>query len=234
MAKRRGATTRDPKMRAQPVRKGGAEQVARGGGDIRQGTKTSGQLKRAVNKAANRAPMQRLSPGVYRSAGGGLVTQKGRPIQRQAQPGIPPESAGNPWAQGGQIGEQLGGSTLSPEERLAQGIDPRDPNIYTRGPGGEVYGTLIGWSSNQPTADQLSSLTGMRTPEGQMGQQMPMDKMYRWPQAPQMPQPSANMGGQYRLSPGVYGTREQAMNQYNQQMQQMQQMRQPAMPMRRG
>jgi len=34
-----------------------------------------------------------------------------------------------------------------------------------------------------------------------------------------MPQASANMGGQYRLSPGVYGTREQAMNQYNQQMQ---------------
>jgi uncharacterized phage infection (PIP) family protein YhgE len=38
---------------------------------------------------------------------------------------------------------------------------------------------------------------------------------------PQMPQASANQGGKYRLSPGVYGTREQAMQQYNQQMQQM-------------
>jgi hypothetical protein len=36
----------------------------------------------------------------------------------------------------------------------------------------------------------------------------------------QMPQPSANMGGQYRLSPGVYGNREQAMQQYNQALQQ--------------
>jgi hypothetical protein len=41
------------------------------------------------------------------------------------------------------------------------------------------------------------------------------------PWAPQMPQPSANQGGQYRLSPGMYGSREQAMQQYNQQMQQM-------------
>lgn len=76
---------------------------------------------------------------------------------------------------------------------------------------------------------------GMQMPNGQQVQQgiylapgfgadqtnMPMDKMYRWPQGPQMPQPSANMGGQYRLSPGVYGTQQQAMDQYNQQMQQM-------------
>ena len=30
----------------------------------------------------------------------------------------------------------------------------------------------------------------------------------------QMPQPSANNGGKYRLSPGVYGTKEQAMQQW--------------------
>lgn len=41
---------------------------------------------------------------------------------------------------------------------------------------------------------------------------------------PQMPQPSANQGGKYRLSPGVYGTKEQAMNQWA---------KQPAMPMLR-
>jgi len=56
---------------------------------------------------------------------------------------------------------------------------------------------------------------------------MPMDKMYREPPMyqgpgmPQMPQPSANMGGQYRLSPGMYGSREQAMQQYNDQLRQM-------------
>jgi hypothetical protein len=60
---------------------------------------------------------------------------------------------------------------------------------------------------------------GYFNPEmGSVGQQMPMDKMFRFPQ---MPQASANMGGQYRLSPGVYGNQQQAMNQYNQQMQQM-------------
>ena len=37
----------------------------------------------------------------------------------------------------------------------------------------------------------------------------------------QMPQPSANNGGKYRLSPGVYGTKEQAMGQWA---------RQPAVP----
>ena len=68
---------------------------------------------------------------------------------------------------------------------------------------------------------------GPQMPMDQVGMQagampgMPQDKMYRFPQMPQMPQPSANMGGQYRLSPGVYGTRDQAMQQYNQQMQQM-------------
>jgi hypothetical protein len=55
---------------------------------------------------------------------------------------------------------------------------------------------------------------------GQQPQQMQSPQM----QPQQMPQPSANMGGQYRLSPGVYGTREQAMRQM------MQQAYQPAMP----
>lgn len=54
----------------------------------------------------------------------------------------------------------------------------------------------------------------------QLGQMLP-DKMMRFPQMPQMPQPSANNGGRYRLSPGVYGNQQQAMQQYNEQMQQM-------------
>lgn len=195
MAKRRGATARDPKMRAQPVRKGGAEQVARGGGDIRQGTKTSGQLKRAVNKAANRAPMQRLSPGVYRSAGGGLVTQQGRPIQRQAQPGIPPESAGNPWAQGGQMDPGMAG-------QIAGQV----------GMGAPEYAA----ADRNPKWPEGASLAALMGGGGQM-----QDAMYRVPNLPQMPQASANQGGRYRLSPGVYGSREQAMRQYEQQMQQM-------------
>jgi hypothetical protein len=59
------------------------------------------------------------------------------------------------------------------------------------------------------------------SPIGQQVGQMLPDKMMRFSQMPQMPQPSANNGGQYRLSPGVYGNQQQAMQQYNEQMQQM-------------
>lgn len=220
MAKRRGATTRDPKVRTQPVDDG-----------------TTKAERRRIRRAENRTATERLSPGVYRSKGGGLVSQQGERIRRQ--PGAP----ANPWAAQGealygampspeQMGGMLGGATLSPEERLAQGIDPRDPNIYTRGPGGEVYGTLIGWNANQPSMNDLAGITGQQiggyNPSLNAGPQQNL--VLSGPQMPQMPQASANQGGKYRLSPGVYGTREQAMRQYEQQMQQM---RQP-MLMKRG
>ena len=202
MAKRRGATARDPKMRTQPVDEGGASKADR----------------RAANRAANRAPTERLSPGVYRSAGGGLVTQQGRPIQRQAQPSIPPETAGNPWAQGGQMDPGMAG----------QGAG------YMTQPGAQMGGQLGDLAGQAGMIGQgFGSAT--RNPKWPEGAQI-QDAMYRSPEFIQMPQPSANMGGQYRLSPGVYGNQQQAMNQYNQQMQQAREnlLMQPAMPMRRG
>jgi hypothetical protein len=74
---------------------------------------------------------------------------------------------------------------------------------------------------------QLSNMSGDQLPQylNQMRQaQQPQQMQPQQMQSPQMqpqqmPQPSANMKGQYRLSPGVYGTREQAMRQYQQQMQ---------------
>lgn len=227
MAKRRGATTRDPKVRTQPVDDG-----------------TTKAERRRIRRAENRTATERLSPGVYRSKGGGLVSQQGERIRRQ------PGASVNPWAaqgealygampspeqiggaagmmpgQAGQVGqaagslyEQLGGGrtrTLSPEERLARGIDPRDPNQYFVDEQGNVGGTLIGWSPNQPSMNDLASITG------QQGGQLFDNQMGTLQGMPQMPQASANQGGKYRLSPGVYGTREQAMNQYNQQLQQM-------------
>ena len=55
-------------------------------------------------------------------------------------------------------------------------------------------------------------------PQGQnaegMIRQLPGHRGYAY-NFPNMPQPSANNGGKYRLSPGVYGTREQAMQQMN-------------------
>ncbi len=134
--------------------------------------KESGKkLSGALRKDPKNKPMQRLSPGVYRSASGGLVGQGGQQIQRQPQLNVSPESA-------------VQDSQMNPGRQVQQGM------YWAPGFG----------------PDQTN---------------MPMDKMYRWPQDSQMPQPSANMGGQYRLSPGVYGNQQQAMNQYNQQMQQM-------------
>ena len=216
MAKRRGATARDPKYTTQPV-KGGVEQVARETNDVK------GDMT-AARRAASRMPTERLSPGVYRSAGGGLVTQKGRPLQRQPQAPMQPVQPQAP--------AQPAPSQSSPSiaSGLNEGQSQRFRDMMQRGfnpmGGGSepeqqiaVGGGMMGNSNYYGEQGQFQ--TGMRLPEGQMGQQMPMDKMYRWPQAPQMPQPSANMGGQYRLSPGVYGNQQQAMNQYNQEMQQM-------------
>ena len=201
MAKRRGATARDPKYTTQPV-KGGAEQVAGETNDIK-GNMT------AARRAASRMPTERLSPGVYRSAGGGLVTQKGRPIQRQPQQGMAQQIAGNPWAQGGQVEQIAGQQTNKPYQMDGQ----YNPDLQQTTASAQQ---LIG----QMGQGNFDASTIGKTPPGYFQGQI-QDAMYRVPNLPQMPQASANMGGQYRLSPGVYGTREQAMNQYNQQMQQM-------------
>jgi hypothetical protein len=169
--------------------------------------KESGKkLSGALRKDPKNKPMQRLSPGVYRSASGGLVGQGGRQIQRQRQAppqSIPPQNSPmptdpvffNPEMQVGQQIQRQPQLNVSPESAV------QDSQMN---PGRQVQQGMYWAPGFGP--DQTN---------------MPMDKMYRWPQASQMPQPSANMGGQYRLSPGVYGNQQQAMNQYNQQMQQM-------------
>lgn len=87
------------------------------------------------------------------------------------------------------------GRPLTEAERRARGMDPRDPNQYSIMPDGSVVGTLMGWAG---MGDKL-------TPEQ-------IDQM--WGSKPTMPQASANQGGKYRLSPGVYGTRDEAMRRY--------------------
>ena len=170
MPNRKTALNKDPRVRTQPV--------------------TTGNEQAKGKISPDRVAMERLSPGVYRSASGGLVSGQGRPIERQPQapmqqPQAPMPNMQNPWS--GPVDDMVGryppGSIESPI-RFAPGFGPGQPN-------------------------------------------MPMDKMYREPPMyqgpgmPQMPQPSANMGGQYRLSPGMYGSKEQAMQQYNDQLRQM-------------
>lgn len=193
MAKK-GAMRRDPKVSTRPVR-GEGEQ-----------TMTDEATRRAANRAARRAPTERLSPGVYRSASGDLVTGRGRPIQRQPQ-----------------------ASMAQPTQQvMPQGQPPMEDQFFQPSPGD------VGQQVNKPfPMDGLGNFNlGSigKTPPGWSGggsydpslNQGPMQNLiYRMPYGPQMPQPSANMGGQYRLSPGVYGTRDQAMQQYNQQLNNM-------------
>lgn len=83
-----------------------------------------------------------------------------------------------------------GGRPLNDADRRARGIDPRDPNQYQVMPDGNTMGTYMAWKG------------------------MPDQMENGYLQRPNIPQPSANHGGKYRLSPGVYGTREQAMQKF--------------------
>jgi hypothetical protein len=215
---RRGATTRDPQVRRLPLpRKGGAQQIV-GDTDIKQGGgKSEEEIFRAAGRAANRAPVERLSPGVYRSAGGGLVTQQGRSIQRQPQQGMAQQVAGgmqqNPSQ--GVIDNNMAGQVADMVNRQGTPINQYDDKMYRYPLGTNMQDEMrriaegAGNVAQQPN-NQIQQ--GMYWAPGFGPNAQPM---------PQMPQPSANMGGQYRLSPGVYGNQQQAMNQYNQQMQQM-------------
>lgn len=208
------------------------------GGGAQQVPQTSPPVRATPSREK---AVERLSPGVYRGSRGGLVGQGGRPINRQQPAPQQPNQApqwDNPmllrYPPGTFDMQRVFGATNSAASQGPQsgnytfdmGLN-QNPNV----PMGPIQGG--NWMGGAPANPQT---------DGQMGNQignqfnMPADKMYRYPQfpqIPQMPQPSANMGGQYRLSPGVYGNQQQAMDQYNQQLQQMQ--IQPAsMPYRRS
>ena len=115
-------------------------------------------------------------------------------------------------------GEKLKGALAkAPKEKAMERLSP---GVYRGSKGGLVSqkGQAI-QRQPQPQAPQAvaDAASGMRQPAPlptqaspeQVGQMIAGQPMYQF----QMPQPSANMGGQYRLSPGVYGTREKAMQQ---------------------
>jgi hypothetical protein len=132
---------------------------------------------------------RRLSPGVYRGANGALVNQSGRPIRQQPQRQVPPPQA----VVNHMIGE----------------IGQSQPQVQRQG----------GFQLPESLGNQLNSVPMHEYPESQNMTIMPWSPGNSPQQyLPQMPQPSANMNGQYRLSPGIYGTKDQAMQQYNQQV----------------
>ena len=155
------------------------------------------KLKGALSRGPKEKAMERLSPGVYRGSKGGLVGQGGQAIRRQPQPQNPQDVAGA--ASGMRQPRPL--PTQASPEQVGQMIagQPVQNMMYTMTPEeaarSKEYFTSKGIDLNN-------------LPQVQVGT-VPM----------QMPQPSANMGGKYRLSPGVYGTREQAMQQMYQPVQ---------------
>jgi len=189
---RKTALNKDPRVRTQPVTTG------------------SEQSRGKVNPA--RVAMERLSPGVYRSASGGLVSGQGRPIQRQPQ--APMQQPQAPMQQPPGMALQV------PAEEARQAIE-------LIGRGGQGGFNNVDDMVNRYSPGTMESPMRFAPGFGFGQPNAPMDKMYREPPMyqgpgmPQMPQPSANMGGQYRLSPGMYGSREQAMQQYNDQLRQM-------------
>jgi len=160
------------------------------------------KLKGALAKAPREKAMERLSPGVYRGSKGGLVGQGGQAIRRQPQQQMPQDVAG--------AASGIAAEAMRQPAPLATGMSP------------DQIGQMI---AGQPIQNMMYTMTpeeAARSREYFRGQGLDLNNL---PQvqvgtAPmQMPQPSANMGGQYRLSPGVYGTREQAMRQMYQPVQ---------------
>lgn len=211
MAKK-GAMKRDPKVSTQPVRGEGEQAV----GDR--------ATRRAAERAARRTPTERLSPGVYRSASGDLVGQGGRPIQRQPQAPMSAPKMGQQFGQmPGQaegLGQQLGQAANAANMGQQFGQMPGQAERLGAQIGtGQQFGTLAMqdkmYRMTPEESGNFFARMGMNPGQIQNGfGNSPMQN----PWAAQMPQPSANMGGQYRLSPGMYGSREQAMRQYDQQM----------------
>lgn len=139
------------------------------------------------------------------------AAEEGRPETSPPVTAKPKETKGERLSAGVYRGSE--GNLLNQRGRQIQRqpqAQPQNPWDVAGGPQATDYQYLAGQQIGNYMQGQMPGQPGM-----------PMDKMYRFPEMPQMPQASANMGGQYRLSPGVYGTQQQAMNQYNQQMQQM-------------
>lgn len=61
------------------------------------------------------------------------------------------------------------GRPLTQQERIARGIDPRDPNTYSISPNGQVIGTLMGWSPNPMPVGQALFQGGFQPEQRQQG-----------------------------------------------------------------
>jgi hypothetical protein len=163
---------------------------------------------------AREPKMTRLSPGVYRGEKGQLMTQKGRALPRPQQPqygnrGPAPVNNMGSLQQAAQ-GAMPNASMPMYQNAVQPGMSFADAVEAARNQQAGGYGAQLaaqGLSMGGSRADidpgyAVQPQPGMRMEQGNMEQFLGQ---------------SANNQGRYRLSPGVYGTREQAMQQMQRQ-----------------
>lgn len=154
----------------------------------------------------------RLSPGVYRSESGKLVGAGGRPLPQQPR-------------------QELPGFAGAVNQTLANALPQRSPAeaIQAMGQTEQAMDRMAGQMgmSNRPTGpltpEQIQAMTGavsgtMQNMQGYPTKFAPMPQATPEQLAAAGFGASANQGGKYRLSPGVYGTQEQAQRAYQQMM----------------
>jgi hypothetical protein len=159
---------------------------------------------------AREPKMTRLSPGVYRGEKGQLMTQKGKALPRPQQP------------QYGNRGPAPV-NNMGSLQQAAQGAMPNAsmPMYQNAVQAGMSFADALDAARNQQAGGYVAQLAAQGANMG--GGRADIDPGYGMQPQPailmqqgnveQLLGQSANNQGRYRLSPGVYGTREQAMQQ---------------------
>lgn len=164
-------------------------------------------LKGALATMPRQAPLRGDARKNYQAAAqAAQAAGEAPPPQQQFRPQQP-----RPMARPQQAGQTLAGA-VGNANTIGNQIGMLQPGQSFA----DVVGAVAGGIGAQP---QQGAWWQQQQQFGPPPGSLPMTKP-GMPPMPQMPQPSANHGGQYRLSPGVYGTQQQAMQQYNQQMKQ--------------
>lgn len=159
-------------------------------------------LERRPGRGGGRGEeMVRVSPGVYRSASGALQRAARRPDRPDRMRPLGPQ----PFS--GSLGDLTDAMNKGPA-RWDGGANV-DPGRYGNRAIDRFWGS-VAEDAGEAFADQVNMprIEAERMPPGLSGN----------PRFEDMYQPSQNMGGRYRLSPGVYGSRQQAMQQFEDEM----------------
>lgn len=171
------------------------------------------KLKSAMRKDP-KGGRTRVSPGVYREPSNRLVSQRGRYLQNRAANAPAQSSRPQPPSMDNLNYKYPTDTNPSDYVNAAQMLNPPPPPPTQ---GNAWQGNLQ--ANTQPIQAMPyapNNFTPERSDYWALGARpMPQAQLQGWNQSFENRfQPSANQGGRYRLSPGVYGTREQAQRQY--------------------